>query len=453
MTPADEAREGGETDGPAFTDGEIQALFRRLARYPRLALAASGGADSTALMILIRRWLDVSPTPAPQMTVLTVDHRLRDEARAEASWVSALAAQLGFAHRTLAWEGEKPKTGVQAAARAARYDLLTGFCKERGIPAIVTAHNRDDQAETFVMRLARGSGVDGLSAMAAHSDMRGIDLLRPLLDVSRARLVRFLTDQSQSWLEDPSNRDERYERVRIREALRAAEALGLSREALALTARRLGRARDALETVTSDVLKSSLIVHEAGFGEMSYSALFDLAEEIGLRVLCRLCLAFGGVERPPRLARLEAAYGALREAPASLTLGGCQFVLRRSRLVVAREFGRLGRAETLLSPGQIAMWDHRFALRVPIAVAAPEPLALRPLGVDGLKAIKSANGTHAPVPRAAALALPSLWLQGRLVYAPFIAFAAGPPVGWIAQASAEFIGRAALFTSRADCRA
>jgi len=451
MTPADEARGGGEADGQPFTDGEIQALFQRLARYPRLALAASGGADSTALMLLIRRWPDVSLPAATQVTVLTVDHRLRDEARAEAGWVCALAAELGFAHRTLAWEDEKPKTGLQAAARAARYYLMTSFCKEHGIPAIVTAHNRDDQAETFVMRLARGSGVDGLAGMAAISQWRGIDLLRPLLDVSRARLEDFLTSKSQSWLEDPSNRDDRYERVRIREALRAAEALGLSPETLTLAARRLGRARDTLEALTVDFLKSALTVHEAGFGEMAYSALLEAPDEIALRAVSRLCLAFGGGEAPPRLSRLEAAYGTLHEAPASLTLGGCHFALRSGRLVVSREYGRLDRAESLLSPGQETVWDRRFAVRVP--VTAPEPLALRPLGVDGLTAVKNADATHAPAPRAAAQALPSLWLRGKLVYAPSIAFASGPPGGWIEQASTEFIGRTALFASRQDRRA
>jgi hypothetical protein len=119
--------------------------------------------------------------------------------------------------------------------------------------------------------------------------------------------------------------------------------------------------------------------------------------------------------------------------------------------VVSREYGRLSRAQTLLSPGQATVWDRRFAVRVP--ATAPEPLALRPLGVDGLKAVKSADGTHAPAPRAAALALPSLWLRGKLVYAPCIAFAAGPPDGWIGQASTEFIGQAALFAGRPDRRA
>jgi tRNA(Ile)-lysidine synthase len=451
MTPADEARGAGEADGQPFTDGEIQALFQRLARHTQLALAASGGADSTALMLLIRRWLDVLPPAAPQITVLTVDHRLRNEARAEAGWVCALAGELGFAHRTLAWEEEKPKTGIQAAARAARYDLMTSFCHERGIPAIVTAHNRDDQAETFVMRLARGSGVDGLAGMAAISQWRGIDLLRPLLDVSRARLEDFLTSKSQSWLEDPSNRDDRYERVRIRDALRAVEALGLPRERLALTARRLSRARDALEAVTVDFLKSALAVHEAGIGEMAYSALLEAPDEIALRAMSRLCLAFGGGEAPPRLSKLEAAYGTLRGAPARLTLGGCHFALRRGRLVVSREYGRLSRAQTLLSPGQETVWDRRFAVRFP--ATAPGPVALRPLGADGLKALKSAHGTHAPAPRAAALALPSLWLRGKLIYAPSIAFASGPPDGWIEQASTEFIGRTALFASCRDRRA
>ena len=155
---------GAESSAGVFHKHELAAIFANLARYPRVALAVSGGADSVALMLLVHDWLDLLST-GPQITILTVDHRLREAAASEAEWVKREAQALGFPHETLVWEGEKPNSGLQAGARHARYGLMTAYCRAASIPAIATAHSCDDQAETFVMRLARGSGLDGLAAM------------------------------------------------------------------------------------------------------------------------------------------------------------------------------------------------------------------------------------------------------------------------------------------------
>ena len=195
---------------------ELDGLFARFAALGPSALAVSGGSDSTALMVLFADWLRERGRPIQDCTVLTVDHGLRSTSADEARAVAALAAELGYRHATLAWEGSKPRAGIQAAARAARYRLMGGYMRAHGIRLLLTAHTRDDQAETLLMRLARGSGLDGLAAIPslsrlgergpgdnADGDRRWIG--RPFLDVPKACLRATLEERGVRWMEDPSN--------------------------------------------------------------------------------------------------------------------------------------------------------------------------------------------------------------------------------------------------------
>lgn len=428
-----------------FDEAKLRDLFQRLSDYSAVALAVSGGTDSTALMLLVKRWLDSLSLKTPAITILTVDHGLRKEAAAEARWVKERSAKLGFSHRTLVWTASKPVTALQAAARRARYDLLAGFCRDHSIQAMVTAHTSDDQAETMMMRLARGSGLDGLSGMAPATCWDGIDLLRPLLGTSRADLEAFLRNQHHDWLEDPTNQDENYERVRVRSALKAAKKLGISNEKLSLSAHRLGRARKALEIMTADFLKSNLTVHEAGFGEMDMEFFFQTAEELALRSLARMIKAFGGSDSLLQLSKIEEAYVRLKNRSRPLTLGGCQIALRRGRMFFFREYGRMTVPEVPLAQGKQQIWDGRFS--VELTEAAQGAFTLRALGADGIKAVVDAGGDFQSVPGIGALALPSIWRDGKLAYAPCVHFAAAAPENWISEASANFHNTSILFAN------
>jgi len=432
---AGKARKPDASTKPCFDDAELAQLFRPLDDHARIALAVSGGGDSTALMLLVRRWIDRLASP-PQITILTVDHGLRPESKAEDAWVCDQAVSLDFTHHTLVWPGEKPATGIQAAARDARYALMAEFCRSREISALATAHTLDDQAETVLMRLARGSGVDGLSGMATVSHRSGLTILRPLLGVSRARLETSLRRQGQYWLDDPSNRNEDYERVRLRRAMQAAGTLGLSSEKLSETAARARRARAALEATTSEFLKASLALHGTGFAELSADAWINAPAEIAIRALIRISLALGGRAKPPRLARSETAWDRLRQRPKRLTFGGCEFACGQDTIVITREFGRVDRLEQTIGPGGELLWDRRFRISVP--PHAKTSLIVRPLGAAGLKAVKDAGGVFEAIPRSACLSLPSLWENDRLVHAPFAAFAGRPPQGWLETVSMSF---------------
>ena len=180
-----------DDDNSPISARAAKQLFAELRSAPALVLAVSGGPDSVALMWLAARW-QRSLARGPLLTVVTVDHGLRREAAREAREVKRLATELGLTHRTLRWRGAKPKTGLPAAAREARYCLLAQAARAAGASHVLTAHTRDDQAETLLMRLLRGSGLAGLSAMAQVSKRDGIILARPLLDVSKSQLVATL---------------------------------------------------------------------------------------------------------------------------------------------------------------------------------------------------------------------------------------------------------------------
>src|SRR4051812_25670020 len=214
-----------DDDNAPISAQDAKRLFAPWKGAPALVLAVSGGPDSIALMWLAARWRRALAR-GPRLIAVTVEHGLRAEARREARDVKRLARSLDLPHRTLRWTGTKPKTGLPAAARAARYRLLAQAALASGATHVLTAHTRDDQAETLLMRMAPGSGIAGLAAMARRSQREGVVLARPLLDIPKARLVATLHKARIGFAEDPSNRDSRFTRPRLRELMPALAAEG-----------------------------------------------------------------------------------------------------------------------------------------------------------------------------------------------------------------------------------
>lgn len=335
-------RAGADSDADPVDADEAQALFRPLAGDPAVLLAVSGGPDSLALMLLAARWAD---TPGrPTIHVATVDHGLREAARDEARQVGAWAAALGLPHAILAWSGTKPATGVQDAARQARYALLEAHAVGLGVPVVVTAHHADDQAETVLMRLARGSGPAGLAGMRARRQLGRVRLERPFLDLPKARLVATLSHAGHPWIDDPSNTDPRYGRTAARDALPVLAGLGITPCRLARLARRQARAEEAIEAAVDAA--AALHLSERGEGAARLSAaVLEGPGEIALRLIEKAIRATRGdaadghgpsLERLERLlARLSAAHGAGK--PLKASAGGCVLQLRLAEVTIMRE--------------------------------------------------------------------------------------------------------------------
>jgi tRNA(Ile)-lysidine synthase len=414
---------------------ELDRLFAHLfaACTPeRFALAVSGGSDSTALMVLLAEWLGRVRRPAQAFTVLTVDHRLRPQSAAEAAAVARQAATLGYAHATLVWEGDKPQTGLQAAARTARYRLMAAYARAHGIGLIFTGHTAEDQAETLLMRLARGSGLDGLSAMAPIADLHEdnppdgprLCLARPLLDVPKARLQASLRQRAITWLEDPSNAAPAFERTRLRAARADLDALGLTGSMLGLSARRLQQVRVALERWVADVLDpaaGTVETHACGFFAIDLPRLRALPQEIAARVLARTIAAAGGSAEPVPLAGLEAiALDLLSGPPAGAwTLARAKLTATPGRLLVEREPGREPLPVLSLGAGDRALWDGRF--RVAAGVGLEAPVEVRALGVDGLRQVRALAEIARGIPVGSLRALPGFWRGERLLGVPPLA--------------------------------
>lgn len=293
-----------------MTFGDATGALALLAPYDKLLLAVSGGPDSVALMLLCARW---GPRASHEISVATVDHRLRPAARAEAEQVGEWAQALGFEHHVLTWEGEKPKTRIQERARAARYALLAECARNIGAGAIVTAHHADDQAETILFRLTRGSGVSGLTGMSKKSDSHGLALLRPLLDFPKSALVGICDHADHPYFSDPSNADDVYARARLRKLAPLLADQGLDRDALLRLGERAGRADAALASCAAMAHERALLESAPALSRFDAAALAQAPLEILQRILARE-IARLAPESRPRLDRLERAAGRLAEA-------------------------------------------------------------------------------------------------------------------------------------------
>jgi tRNA(Ile)-lysidine synthase len=339
---------------------EAKTLFAGLAQAPALVIAVSGGPDSTALLVLAARWRAALKT-GPQLLAVTIDHGLRPESAREARAVRRLASRLGLRHRALRWTGAKPATGLQEAARATRYRLLAAAARGAGARHILTGHTLDDQAETVLIRLARGSGMTGLCAMARETEINGLTIVRPLLDVPKARLIATLDSIGLSFVDDPSNQNPRFTRARVRRLLPALAEEGLDAARLAQLARRLKRAEATIElTVSAAAQAVSMGPSKPGAPIVLDAEKYgSLPEETALRLLGR-AIAHTGDEGPVELGKLEALFAALRAAPAESrlrrTLAGSLVTFGGGRLVVERapprSFKRRGHSTTLTKHGQ-----------------------------------------------------------------------------------------------------
>ena len=298
----------------AISVRETAELFASFPNSGRVILAVSGGADSTALLVLAQRWRQ-RRTRGPELIAATVDHGLRPGSGSEAKAVGALARRLGVQHKILSWRGTKPKTGIEATARAARYRLLTELARQVGAEAIATAHTLDDQAETVLMRLASGSGPAGLAGMRPRDARDGLVLLRPFLGVRKARLVATLTRAGIAWVEDPMNADPAFARPRLRAAAAVLAREGLTAERVGRLAARMARYEDAVAAAVEAA--RAHIADPQRPGRLDGRALAAAPEEVALRLLTDAILGAGApctMEKPPRLQRLEAMWCDLRAA-------------------------------------------------------------------------------------------------------------------------------------------
>ncbi|WP_162408839.1 tRNA lysidine(34) synthetase TilS [Acuticoccus sediminis] len=376
-----------------------------------IGLAVSGGGDSVALAVLL-----AEARPYRTFTVLTVDHGLRPEAAEECRFVADIAARLGFP--CLALEANGPPVGsLQTWAREARYTAIAEAANAHGLAAIATGHTLDDQAETLLLRLARGSGLRGLAAMRPDAAHHGIRILRPLLAARREELRDALRQRGIPWRDDPSNENTAYDRIAMRELAPALAGVGLTAERLAATAAHLARASDLVDGLVADLLSAAMRRTPVGAVVLSVAPWAGVHEEVRLRALAEAVRIAGGLDFPPRFETLAAAATALLRGQAT-TLGRCRAVSRGGSIVLWRE--RRGIEAVTVAPGESAVFDGRYRVTVP---AGMRPVRVAAAGSTG-REWAARLWRHSPqraVLMEAAMTTPAIHLCDQVVALPTMA--------------------------------
>lgn len=370
------------------------------------AIAVSGGADSLALCLLCHEW---ATSQGKMVVALSVDHDLRVASKDECAFVKETMQRFGIEHHTLVWDGEKPHNGIQAAARKARYQLLRDWCVVNQVRDLFLAHHLNDQAETVLMRLARGSGVDGLSAMQATLKRQGINIHRPLLGIPKEALVSYLTDKGLSWVEDPSNKDESFDRVRIRNAMEILSSIGLTPQRLSQTAESMQRVRSYLDDVTQQWLLRYAKLFQEGYILLNVEGIQQgRNDEIILRALSRIGMVISGEIYPPRFEKLQRLLQALRQRE-SATLMSCRWIVEGETVLVCREIRQTDFPENVY---RIDLKENSTCFSV------------RVLGEDGWQQIlvEMPELRHSALPKPVIYALPSFWDKQGVSVVPHLGY-------------------------------
>jgi tRNA(Ile)-lysidine synthase len=397
----------------------LMAPFGPFESQPILLIATSGGPDSLALALLAHQW---AKSQGGKAIAITVDHLLREDSTTEAQQVSEWLEARGMEHHILTWlrdhETETPKTAIQAAAREARYRLLGQWCKDHKVKHLLTAHHAQDQLETFLIRLTKGSGLKGLTSTQGIVNTRFGRILRPLLEVDPNRLKATLKQFNQPYLLDPSNENEDFTRVRWRQLIPSLASEGLTPQALQESLDRLSHAQCLIDQHISTLIRLYMTLSPYGYGILKKNALNESLEAFE-EILKRALATIGTRTYPVRRQALHRAMESLKSGH-SITLGGCQIVEKATEWWIVREPAAIRKDVLVNEPGTY-LWDDRFTVDV-----AEVPCRVSALGENGIQMMSREQKEGVKkIPHVVLQTLPALW-RGYEVLDPSPAFTFAP---------------------------
>ncbi len=385
---------------PSFMAGQAidEVLLRRFCdaltgfdpfeKKATVAVAFSGGSDSYALLNLATQW---ATNENHKLVALTVDHGLRPDSHLEAEKVGDWAQALGVPHHVLRWQGGKPAAGIMSAARDARYRLIDQWCGDNNVLHVLVGHTMDDQLETHLMRKDHASGYRGLAGMSQVLELSNVRVMRPLLAVSRTMLRRYLTHLRLDWIDDPSNENDTFERVRVRKSMQVAEK---ERGGLAGDVKDLGQKRSIQSARCSALIARAVDLNSLGAGTVKLVELADAPPELKASVLSRVLGSLGGKSYQPSLGKTQNLLDQLKIEHQSgtkmaATLSGCRVFLWRDQLQILREARNLPHSFVVASHQRV-YWDNRFEIEFGAGLAAAiGETRLRPFRRDDWGIIKS----------------------------------------------------------------
>ena len=402
----------------AELDGRFCEAMRDVSEYS-IGLAVSGGGDSMALLVMASKWAELFRR---DLKVITIDHHLRSDSRTEADHVKIMAESLGHSHDILDWRYEAATGNFQAAASQARKELISTWAKRKCIHIVLLGHTANDQAETFLMRLARGSGVDGLACMSQSKKLYDIQWFRPLLCFQRKELRYYLNFQKIKWFDDPSNENTRYTRVKARKVLKELEILGIKQRVFLETAEKMDKAKEVLNNVAREAGDQYLRLREWGDIEVERK-LFDVTkQETYLRLLAHVIKSISGNIYRTRFSELNQFALALIEPTfKARTIGGVIARSLNEKILVLR---REPKAPIFVkdAPAKNFIWDGRWSISlVKNKLGISEKIG--PLGTFGLSQIR--GNAPASIPTEGLITLPTLFREEKVVASPLLNFGEG----------------------------
>jgi tRNA(Ile)-lysidine synthase len=387
-----------------------------LPRAPeRIGVAVSGGGDSVALLCLLA---ELSREMQMEVHAISIDHGLREAAMEEVRAVTDLCGDLGVPHHVEYWNSWNGEGNLMAEARTARYDLLTDWARANDVNTIALGHTANDQAETLLMRLARGAGVDGLSAMSPRRISNGVVWLRPLLRVHRRQLRHYLQSKNIPWVEDPTNEDRSFERIRMRDALQVLEPLGIDIDTLVTVTEHMSQAREALDWQTFLTARDMVRVSHGALA-IDVHRFRPLPEELRRRIIVHALGWLTNSDYPPRREAIQSALVAIREGR-TFTLSGCMILRSDDLIWLCREYNAVQADSVEVGD----LWDGRWVVNGP--EDDPE-IEVRALGEKGLQNLLEKPSEK--IPRPVLAVTPGVWMEGELLAAPL----AEKAHGWTAE--------------------
>lgn len=325
-----------------------------------VAVAVSGGIDSMSLVLSMNEY---SKKNNLKITALTVDHKLRKESTEEAEYVSNICKKFNIEHHILTWDEEKPKTNIEAIAREKRYNLISNFCEKNKIKYLITAHHLEDQAETFFIRLFRGSGIDGLSSMSEISNLFGLTIIRPFLNLHKSDLKNFLIENNIKWVEDKSNSDEKFLRNKIRNFLNTFENKQQITERINFAIQEIVKCKKNIENELEEVEKNILDFSSFGICLIYRENLISIEEDLALRLLAKTSMKISGNIYKPRLEKLKRLFSEIKNnSNIKYTFYGCIFQkYDKDKIVVYREYNAICE-DIKLEYNKTIIWDNKFKI-------------------------------------------------------------------------------------------
>ena len=378
-----------------FTNNFEHSLSKFNLSEKSFGVAVSGGSDSVALVILLSTWADKNKK---KLFVVTVDHGLRSAAADEAIYVKKLCLKNNIQHKILKIESDV-SGNVQAWARENRYRVISEWANKNRIKSIFLGHTLEDQAETVLLRLGRGSGVDGLAAMQSQSFRENIKWLRPLLNIQRNDLREFLKFENVAFIDDPSNDDTKYYRIKIRNFLTKTNEFGLNAKRLTETADRMAQARDVLNQVAFEFAKKHILITKIGSLSVDLLSFHKQLPETKFRVLSYSVKWVAGSHYGARAKTLEKALKDSIDGKAR-TCNGCMLTRNDGKLHIFREYNAVKNSSLING-----IWDNRWS--------APENSQVRACGLDGLHQIEDWQSCN--LPKQAIISMPTIWKNSNLV--------------------------------------